>query len=186
MAKGSAVGNLLPLLVVVILLAIIAVVGFVVYSIAHDVGHQTRRKLEKRNISFTKDGARVGIKEVTQEQQGDQAQKYAVGIAEIRENANTRYSVLIKMWNQAKFPAYKSKLGWMDGNKDASPSASPLPTPGTEKRKPCVCYSDSTSPADSTGSLDHRPARLVCHERTPTPTSRELPQGHRVQTKMFA
>ena len=77
MAKNSAVGNLLPLIIVVILLAVLAVIGFVVYTITNDVSKQTRHKLEKRNISFTKEGAKVGVKEKSAEQQQDQAQKYA-------------------------------------------------------------------------------------------------------------
>ena len=75
MAKGSALGNLLPLIIVVILLAVLAAVGFVAYTIANDVSKQTRTKLEKKNISFTKEGAKVGVKEKSAEQQGDSAQK---------------------------------------------------------------------------------------------------------------
>ena len=75
MAK-SGLGNLVPLIILFVVLAVLAAVGFVAYSIAHDVGHKTRQKMDKRNISFTKEGMKVGVKEVTVEQQQDSAQKY--------------------------------------------------------------------------------------------------------------
>jgi photosystem II stability/assembly factor-like uncharacterized protein len=75
MAKGSSAGKLVPLIIFVLVAAVLAAVGFVAYSIANDVGSQTRKKMEKKNISFTKDGMKVGVKEVTQEQQGDSAQR---------------------------------------------------------------------------------------------------------------
>lgn len=76
-AKGSTLGNLVPLIVLVLVVAILAAVGFVAYSIANDVGSQTKKKMEKKNISFTKDGMKVGVKEVTREQQEDSTQGYA-------------------------------------------------------------------------------------------------------------
>ena len=76
-AKGSGAGNLVPLIILFLVLAILGAVGFVAYSIANDVSSQTRKKMEKRNISFTKDGMKVGVKEVTREQQEDSTQKYA-------------------------------------------------------------------------------------------------------------
>lgn len=75
-AKGSTLGNLVPLIVLVLVLAILAAVGFVAYSIANDVSSETRKKMEKKNISFTKDGMKVGVKEVTREQQEDSTQGY--------------------------------------------------------------------------------------------------------------
>jgi Tfp pilus assembly protein PilE len=75
MAKGSALSNLVPLIILVLVVGVLAAVGFVAYSIANDVGSQTRQKMEKRNISFTKEGMKVGVKEKTAEQQTDSAQK---------------------------------------------------------------------------------------------------------------
>lgn len=70
MAKGS----ILSLVLLFVFIAVLCAVGFVVYSIANDVTTQTKKKMEKRNISFTKDGMKVGIKEKTAEQQTDDAQ----------------------------------------------------------------------------------------------------------------
>jgi beta-lactam-binding protein with PASTA domain len=70
-----AKGNLVSLIVLFVVVGVLCGVGFVVYSIATDVGHHTRKKMEKRNISFTKDGMRVGVKEKSREQQEDAAQR---------------------------------------------------------------------------------------------------------------
>jgi hypothetical protein len=70
-----AKSGILQLIFLLIVVGVICAVGFVAYSIAHDVGHNTRKKLEKKNISFSKEGAKVGVRERSQEQQGDSAQK---------------------------------------------------------------------------------------------------------------
>ena len=82
MAKS---GNLIPLIILVIVLGVIAVVGFVAYSIAHEVGHKTRQKLERKNVSFSKEGMKVGVKHVSQEQQEDAAQGYDINSVAIEK-----------------------------------------------------------------------------------------------------
>ncbi|KIW89078.1 uncharacterized protein Z519_10563 [Cladophialophora bantiana CBS 173.52] len=121
-------GDLIALLILIILVAILAAVGFVAYTIAHDVGHHTRQKLERKNVSFSRDGMKVGVKEVTREQQEDAAQ-----------------SVITKIWNNSNWPAYQSPLlGWGQGNK------APAATPGPEKRNP---FARSSSSAQSVPTL---------------------------------
>ena len=78
-AKGS-VSNLVPLIILFLVLAVLAAVGFVAYSIANDVSSKTRQKMEKRNISFSKDGMKVGVRKVTSEQQQDSTQKYILAV----------------------------------------------------------------------------------------------------------
>jgi flagellar basal body-associated protein FliL len=75
MAKS---GSIVPFIILLIAIAILAVVGFVAYSIAHDVGHKTRQKLEKKHVSFSRDGMKVGVKEVSIEQQEDATQRYTM------------------------------------------------------------------------------------------------------------
>ncbi|KAK5101987.1 hypothetical protein LTS08_004447 [Lithohypha guttulata] len=75
MAKSkSTFGALVPLIVTVILLAVVAVVGFLAYQIAVDVADKTSKKMEKKNVSLSKDGLKVGVKEVSAEQIGDSTQ----------------------------------------------------------------------------------------------------------------
>lgn len=71
----AKLGALVPLILTLILVAIVAAVAFVVWSIAHDVGHQTRQKLERKNVSFSRDGMKVGVKELSREQQEDKTQR---------------------------------------------------------------------------------------------------------------
>lgn len=68
-------GDIISFILLLVAVAILAVVGFVAYSIAHDVGHKTRQKLEKKHVSFSRDGMKVGVKEVTVEQQEDATQR---------------------------------------------------------------------------------------------------------------
>jgi hypothetical protein len=58
---------------------------------------------------FTKDGMRVGVKEVKDESYVDTTQSY-----------------IVKAWNLSTWPGYKSRLGW---NK-------PQNTEGLKERKP--------------------------------------------------
>ena len=78
MAK-STIASILPLIITFILLVFVAVVGFVAYQIACDVADKTTKKMEKKNVSLSKDGLKVGVKEVSAEQVGDSTQRYARG-----------------------------------------------------------------------------------------------------------
>ncbi|KAJ5795723.1 uncharacterized protein N7518_004263 [Penicillium psychrosexuale] len=91
--------NIIPLILLLVFVGIIAAVAFVVYSIMQDVGKNTREKMERKNIAFTKDGMKVQVREVKDEAYKDQTQ-----------------SVLFNMWNHTSFPAYKSRLWDMAGS----------------------------------------------------------------------
>lgn len=67
--------NLLPLILLLVFVGIVAAVGFIVYSIVQDVGKNTREKMERKNIAFTRDGMKVQVKEVHDEAYKDQTQR---------------------------------------------------------------------------------------------------------------
>lgn len=67
--------NLLPLILLLVFVGIVAAVGFIVYSIVQDVGKNTREKMERKNIAFTRDGMKVQVKEVKDEAYKDQTQR---------------------------------------------------------------------------------------------------------------
>jgi hypothetical protein len=69
--------SIVSLVLLLIAVTVLAVVGFVAWSIAHEVGHKTRQKLEKKHVSFSRQGMKVGVKEVTVEQQEDATQRCA-------------------------------------------------------------------------------------------------------------
>ncbi|KAJ5773544.1 hypothetical protein N7457_008440 [Penicillium paradoxum] len=90
--------SIIPLILLLAFVAIVAAVGYVVYSIMQDVSKHTREKMERKNIAFTKDGMKVHVREVKDEAYKDQTQ-----------------SVFVNMWNHTSFPAYKSRLWDMAG-----------------------------------------------------------------------
>ncbi|KAJ5167852.1 uncharacterized protein N7482_003446, partial [Penicillium canariense] len=91
-------GNVLPLVLLLLFVAVLAGVGYVVYTIVQDVSKNTRAKMERKHIAFTKDGMKVQVKELQDEQYKDRTQ-----------------SVLVNVWNHTKFPAYKSRLWGLSG-----------------------------------------------------------------------
>jgi beta-lactam-binding protein with PASTA domain len=66
--------NLIPLILLLVFVGVLAVVGFVVYSIVQDVSKNTREKMERKNIAFTKDGMKVQVKEIQDEAYKDRTQ----------------------------------------------------------------------------------------------------------------
>jgi beta-lactam-binding protein with PASTA domain len=70
MAKGS----ILSLILLFVFVGVLCAIGFVVYSIAQDVSNQTKKKMEKKNITLSKEGMKVGVKEKSIEEQTDDAQ----------------------------------------------------------------------------------------------------------------
>ncbi|KAJ5960600.1 uncharacterized protein N7479_007750 [Penicillium vulpinum] len=104
--------SLVPLILLLIFVGIVAAVGIVAYSIVQDVGKNTREKMERKNIAFTRDGMKVQVKEVKDEAYKDRTQ-----------------SVLYNVWNHTSFPAYKSRLWDMAGTSSSESNE------GAEKRK---------------------------------------------------
>ncbi|KAI9373720.1 hypothetical protein BJX61DRAFT_541489 [Aspergillus egyptiacus] len=107
--------RLLPLVVLFVVAIIIVAVGYVAYTIAQEVSDKTMGKMEKRNVMFTKDGMKVGVREIKEEEYVDRSQ-----------------SILVNMWNHTSFPAYKSRLWNMTGSAGASGSGNGN---GAEQRK---------------------------------------------------
>lgn len=70
-----AASALIPLVIVIVVVGIIAAVGFVAYGIAQGVGNTTREKMEKKNLVFSKEGMKVGVKEVSEEAEKDRSQR---------------------------------------------------------------------------------------------------------------
>ena len=71
----EALKKFLGLIVFFVVLVVFAGIAFVVYTIVSDVTNKTKQKMEKKNISFSKDGLQVKMKERSAEQESDAAQK---------------------------------------------------------------------------------------------------------------
>ena len=67
--------KVVPLLIFFVVLIIAAFIGYAVYTIATDVAQKTSKKMEKKNISFGKEGMKIGVKEVRNENYVDQTQR---------------------------------------------------------------------------------------------------------------
>ncbi|KAF2147425.1 uncharacterized protein K452DRAFT_304266 [Aplosporella prunicola CBS 121167] len=99
----GSLGKLLPLLILFTVLGFMAYFGFQIYLYANELADKGKKSMEKKNVVFTKDGMKVGVKEVRDEDYEDKTQSF-----------------LVKAWNHSSFPAYKSRLGW---NKPAQKQA---------------------------------------------------------------
>lgn len=71
----GALSRLLPVILVVLLVVAIAAIGLVAYSIAMDVKDNTKKKMEKKNVAFSREGAKVGVKEMQAEEYQDRTQR---------------------------------------------------------------------------------------------------------------
>lgn len=131
-ANNKMGARILPLIILLVVVAIIAVVGYIAYSIAQDVSKTTREKMEKKHLVFSKDGMKIGVKEVDFEKEHDRTQRcvyltartsYFIGL--ITDQLTS--SVLVNIWNHTSFPAYKSRFWNMAG---------PAEDTSVEQRKP--------------------------------------------------
>ncbi|KAH6643840.1 hypothetical protein C7974DRAFT_407553 [Boeremia exigua] len=77
--------NLVPLLILFLVVGGMGWVGYQIYLYSNQLAERGVRKMEKKNVVFTKDGARVGVKEVSAEQYADRTQR-----------------AFVKTWNSAQ------------------------------------------------------------------------------------
>ncbi|KAI8939231.1 hypothetical protein NX059_005057 [Plenodomus lindquistii] len=77
--------NLLPLAVLFAVVGGIGWVGYQIFLYSNELAERGVKKMEKKNVVFTKDGARVGVKEVSAEEYADKTQR-----------------AFVKTWNTAK------------------------------------------------------------------------------------
>lgn len=72
---ASALSKFLPLVLLFLFVGVLAFVGFQIYAVVNNIADTTNKKLETKNVTFTKDGMKVGIKEVKTEKYVDQTQR---------------------------------------------------------------------------------------------------------------
>lgn len=72
----TSFSKVVPLVIFFVVLTVTAFIGYVVYTIATDVAEKTSKKMEKKNISFGKEGMKIGVKEVRNENYVDKTQRY--------------------------------------------------------------------------------------------------------------
>ncbi|KAJ5888111.1 hypothetical protein N7495_008152, partial [Penicillium taxi] len=103
--------QVISLVFLIIFVGVLGAISFATYSVVKGVSKSTSEKMERHNFSISKEGMKVHVREIQDEEYRDRNQ-----------------SVLVKMWNNTSFPAYKSRLWNMTGPSDRW-------TNGAEKRK---------------------------------------------------
>lgn len=84
----TLISKLLPLILLVVLAAIATFVAYAIYSICTEVANKTQEKMEEKNVSFSKDGLKVGVKGVGNENYVDRTQRYGLLLENVlRETA---------------------------------------------------------------------------------------------------
>ncbi|KAI2627531.1 hypothetical protein GGR54DRAFT_636657 [Hypoxylon sp. NC1633] len=77
-AKPSTFSQLLPLFILLTVLAGVAFVGYQIYLSANKIRTNAEATMAKKNVVFTKDGLKVGVKHVEQESYVDATQSWVV------------------------------------------------------------------------------------------------------------
>ncbi|PQE13412.1 cytochrome p450 monooxygenase protein [Rutstroemia sp. NJR-2017a BVV2] len=105
--------KLLPLAILLLFLLGLAFIGYQIYLTTQKISVAASDKMQRKNVVFTKDGVRVGVKEMKNENYVDKTQGF-----------------LVKAWTLSSWPAYQSRLGW--NKEDANASGGQM----AEQRKP--------------------------------------------------
>ncbi|KAK5126515.1 hypothetical protein LTR08_004681 [Meristemomyces frigidus] len=112
--------NLIPLVILLLVVGVGSFIGYSMYQWSNELADRGRKKMESKNMGFTKEGGlRVGVTAMPEENYTDKTQ-----------------SVLVNVWNKATFPAYKSRLGWNSSQTDKKKKAGSGATSRSEPSQP--------------------------------------------------
>jgi len=73
-----AMHPLLPLALLTLFLLAAAFIGYAIYATATEIAQKTTKKMESKNVVFSKDGMRVGVKEVRGDVYVDGTQRFVL------------------------------------------------------------------------------------------------------------
>jgi len=72
----AGLGNLIPLLILFVVVGVASFLGYQVYLWSSELADKASKKMEQKNVSFTKNGGlKVGVKEMENERYTDKTQK---------------------------------------------------------------------------------------------------------------
>lgn len=80
--------QLIPFVLFVILVGGLAVVGYYIYLSVYDIRNAAEERMSRRNIAFSKEGVRVGVRSVGNENYVDKTQRWVVKAWELSGNAD--------------------------------------------------------------------------------------------------
>ncbi|KAH7081914.1 hypothetical protein BKA63DRAFT_562446 [Paraphoma chrysanthemicola] len=81
--------NLLPLVILFAVVGGVAWVGYQIFLYTNELAERGVHKLEKKNVVFTKDGAKVGVKEISAEKYADKTQRAFVNTWNAAQDGST-------------------------------------------------------------------------------------------------
>ncbi|KAG9250162.1 uncharacterized protein F5Z01DRAFT_678072 [Emericellopsis atlantica] len=76
--EPSTFSKVFPLVVVVLFLAIAGYIGYQIYLSAQQIGNTASERMNKKNVVWTKDGLKVGVKSIQNEKYVDETQSWVV------------------------------------------------------------------------------------------------------------
>ncbi|KAK2739019.1 hypothetical protein FQN57_006701 [Myotisia sp. PD_48] len=88
----AAWSRLLPLILIFIFVAILIAVGMIVYAVMMDVKSKTKQKMQKKQIALSRDGVKVGVKDLQAEEYQDRTQSILVNVWEAAGQASSKGS----------------------------------------------------------------------------------------------
>jgi hypothetical protein len=112
-STGATILRLLPLFVLIVILGIVAFIAYHVTAITSNVANETSSRLQRKNVTLSKDGVVVGVHHRSDDKLVEGSQNFVV-----------------KAWNLSKWPAYKSRF-W---NKQAPEAEVVVVQPVSRKR----------------------------------------------------
>jgi len=77
-SEPSTFVKVLPLVIFLIFLAGAAFVGYYIYLGATQIGESASERMNRKNVVWTKDGLKVGVKSIKQESYVDKTQSWVV------------------------------------------------------------------------------------------------------------
>ena len=82
--------QILPLIIIVLIIAGVAWVGFQIYLSVNKIRATATERMGNKNVVFSKDGLRVGVKQVGEEKYVDSTQKWVVKAWNLANEDRTR------------------------------------------------------------------------------------------------
>ncbi|KAI0012365.1 hypothetical protein F4779DRAFT_62311 [Xylariaceae sp. FL0662B] len=76
--KPSTISQVFPLLLLLVFLSGLAFVGYQIYLSVSKIRDDASRSMARKNVVFTKDGMKVGVKHVEEEKYVDATQSWVV------------------------------------------------------------------------------------------------------------
>ncbi|KAL6852816.1 hypothetical protein ACO1O0_007364 [Amphichorda felina] len=76
--NASTLSKVIPLVILVFILAVVGYIGYHVYLSAQQIGESASQRMNRKNVVWTRDGVKVGVKSFKNEKYVDKTQSWVV------------------------------------------------------------------------------------------------------------